>query len=100
MKKDVLQYAENMQALAEMLENLFPNAGFALMLFDQDSSGEDQMRFISNCRDSKPESCNESGNCAARDCFEDVTLMIFSLMEHFLWYFNVNFMSSAFPIKR
>lgn len=50
MKKDVLQYAENMQALAEVLENLFPNAGFALMLFDQDSSGEDQMRFISNCQ--------------------------------------------------
>ncbi|MFC0244934.1 hypothetical protein ACFOLL_07030 [Falsochrobactrum ovis] len=50
MKKDVLQYAENMQALAEVLENLFPNAGFALMLFNQDSSGEDQMRFISNCQ--------------------------------------------------
>nr|WP_278422720.1 hypothetical protein [Brucella anthropi] len=42
-------YAENIQALAKVLENLFPNAGFALMLFDQNSSGNEQMRFISNC---------------------------------------------------
>lgn len=47
--KTALAYAENMQALAKLLENLFPQAGFALMLFDQDSSGEEQMRYVSNC---------------------------------------------------
>ena len=42
-------YAENMEALAKVLENLFSNVGFALMLFDQNSNGDEQMRFVSNC---------------------------------------------------
>lgn len=47
--KTAQAYAENMQALAKVLENLFPQAGFALMLFDQNTNGDEQMRYISNC---------------------------------------------------
>ncbi len=32
--KSTEAYAENMQALAKVLENVFPDVGFALMLFD------------------------------------------------------------------
>ncbi|HHV70634.1 MAG TPA: hypothetical protein GXX48_23865 [Ochrobactrum intermedium] len=35
--KSAATYAENMQAFAKVLENSFPNIGFALMLFDQNS---------------------------------------------------------------
>lgn len=47
--KSAEAYAENMQALAKVLENVFPDVGFALMLFDQNSNGDEQMRFVSNC---------------------------------------------------
>jgi len=43
-------YAENMQAFAKVLENLFPQAGFALMVFDKNTDGDEHMRFISNCQ--------------------------------------------------
>ncbi|KAB2677824.1 hypothetical protein [Brucella pseudintermedia] len=47
--KTAAAYAENMQAFARVLENLFPQAGFALMVFDKNTDGDEQMRFISNC---------------------------------------------------
>ncbi|MBM7329523.1 hypothetical protein JS562_41700 [Agrobacterium sp. S2] len=47
--KTAAAYAENMQAFAKVLENLFPQAGFALMVFDKNTSGDEHMRFISNC---------------------------------------------------
>lgn len=48
--KTAQAYAENMQVLAKVLENLFPQAGFALMVFDQNTNGDEQMRYISNCQ--------------------------------------------------